>query len=401
VGDSGLITTVAGGGSQYPGDGSPATDAELDGPSCVALDGFGNIYIADYFHSRIRKVSTNGVITTVAGGGGAYPGDGGQATNAALDDPYAVVPDAYGNLFISDTFHGRIRKVTIEGPTLLVTNLGAGNAGKYDVVVTGPYGSVTSSVAVLETVNITQQPQSQTNLAGNLSVLVVSANDVGTSPPNALTYQWQFDGTNISSATGSAYTLHNMASSNSGGYDVVLSDPFGSVTSSVATVLVAFRPSITNQPQSQTVAAGGSAFFNVVAGGTAPLNYQWVFDGAALPGQTNSALDISSVTPTNAGSYQVFVTNSYGTTLSSAAVLVVVLPPQNLAASLGPGPGSVVFRFSGTPGTNYVLQATTNLAPPVQWVPVFTNAADTNGNWTFIDTQVSQYSQRFYRALLP
>jgi uncharacterized protein (TIGR03437 family) len=104
---NGTITTVAGGGSS-PGDNGPATSAQVL-PNAVAVDSTGNIYIADNFAQRIRKVS-NGVITTVAGGGSSL-GDNGPATSAGLSDPLGVAVDSSGNLYIADQFNNRIRKV--------------------------------------------------------------------------------------------------------------------------------------------------------------------------------------------------------------------------------------------------------------------------------------------------
>ena len=102
---AGLITTVAGTGvSGYGGDGGPATAAALSSPCGVAADAAGNLFIADYGNNRVRRVdAATGVITTVAGTGvSGYGGDGGPATSAALLDPTGVAVDGAGNLFIAD-----------------------------------------------------------------------------------------------------------------------------------------------------------------------------------------------------------------------------------------------------------------------------------------------------------
>jgi uncharacterized protein (TIGR03437 family) len=119
---NGAITTVAGGGlAGYNGDNIPATNAELNYPTGIALDAVGNLYIADQLNNRIRKVS-NGVITTVAGNGTAgYNGDNIPATSSELNNPYGVAVDAVGNLYIADSGNNRIRMVsggvitTVEG----------------------------------------------------------------------------------------------------------------------------------------------------------------------------------------------------------------------------------------------------------------------------------------------
>ena len=151
VGTNGIIRTVAGNGTTgYSADGGVATKVALYYPHSVAVDSFGNLFIADLDNQRIRRVGTNGIIITVAGNGtSGYSGDGGAATNAALYYPQGVAVDSFGNLFIADMYNNVIRKVVIQGPTLLLNDVSFGNAGAYDVVVSSPYGSVTSSVVNL------------------------------------------------------------------------------------------------------------------------------------------------------------------------------------------------------------------------------------------------------------
>jgi sugar lactone lactonase YvrE len=111
---AGIISTIAGNGIEgYSGDGGPATAAQLNKPSGVAVDSAGNIYIADVENHRIRKVTTTGIISTVAGETEGYSGDGGLATAAQLRLPYDVVFDSAGNRYIADS--NRIRKVTTAG----------------------------------------------------------------------------------------------------------------------------------------------------------------------------------------------------------------------------------------------------------------------------------------------
>ena len=107
------ISTVAGNGTQgYSGDGAAATSAGLSLPYGVAVDGSANVYIADTFNHRIRKV-TGANISTVAGNGTqGLGGDGGAATNANLSLPYGVAVEASGNIYIADTFNNRLRKVS-------------------------------------------------------------------------------------------------------------------------------------------------------------------------------------------------------------------------------------------------------------------------------------------------
>lgn len=110
---NGIVTTVAGTGvAGFSGDGGPATSAMLNTPLSLALDANGNLYISDEKNNRIRKVSPNGNISTVAGNGSSQPtGDGGAATNAGMS-PGSISIDAAGNLFINDTINNVFRKVT-------------------------------------------------------------------------------------------------------------------------------------------------------------------------------------------------------------------------------------------------------------------------------------------------
>jgi RHS repeat-associated protein len=139
---TGIITTVAGNGTRgFSGDGGPATGATLAYPSGLALDSAGNLFIADEDNARIRRVdASTGTITTVAGNGQwAYGGDGGSATSAELSFPSGVVVDTSGNLYIADYFNQRIRKVTAS--TGIITTIG----GNGTEAASGDGGSATAA----------------------------------------------------------------------------------------------------------------------------------------------------------------------------------------------------------------------------------------------------------------
>jgi hypothetical protein len=125
---SGVITTIAGtGAAGSGGDGGAAINAQLNHPTGVAVDGSGNLYIADEYNNRIRKIDVTGKISTVAGNGTVGSGgDGGSATRAQLYYPTGVAVDKFGNFYIADSNNQRIRKVT--GGTI-TTVAGNGNVG--------------------------------------------------------------------------------------------------------------------------------------------------------------------------------------------------------------------------------------------------------------------------------
>jgi DNA-binding beta-propeller fold protein YncE len=112
----GIITTIAGNGTPgFAGDGGPATEAELNNPVDIALAADGSLYIADTYNSCIRVVDPQGFIATVAGvcGSNGFNGDGGAATEALLDRPFGIELDGEGNLYIADTYNECIRRVVL------------------------------------------------------------------------------------------------------------------------------------------------------------------------------------------------------------------------------------------------------------------------------------------------
>ena len=117
IDSNGILTHVAGNPvAGYSGDGGPANSAMLNAANGVGVDQSGNLYIADTGNNRIRKVSTNGSITTIAGTGTAgYSGDGGPATRAMLNGPGLLAVDAIGNLYFGDWSSARIRKISTTG----------------------------------------------------------------------------------------------------------------------------------------------------------------------------------------------------------------------------------------------------------------------------------------------
>jgi cysteine-rich repeat protein len=148
----GTITTIAGDGNNaYGGDGGPATSASLQNPNGVAIDGSGQVFIADTYNYRIRKIALDGTITTVAGSGppAAFGGDGGPATSASLSFPYYLAFDHEGRLVFSDTGNNRIRRVDLDGTIHTLVGTGpSGGPGGYNgdgipattAMLAGPYG---------------------------------------------------------------------------------------------------------------------------------------------------------------------------------------------------------------------------------------------------------------------
>jgi hypothetical protein len=209
-------------------------------------------------------------------------------------------------------------------------------------------------------------------------------------PP--FTYRWLFNGQPISDATNAVLNLQNVAPSAAGEYRVVVANAAGSVTSSPAMLNVQFPPVIVTNPESSTVVREQDATFSVTAGGTPPFSYQWRFNGATLPGATNSILRLTGVQPSQGGSYTVVVQNTAGAVASSPATLTVLIPatitspptnrtqtvtintngyvfnPTNVTfnvAAVGIGPLRYQWRFNGAdlPGANQTTLTVSNVTP--------------------------------------
>ena len=169
---------------------------------------------------------------------------------------------------------------------------------------------------------IATQPTNQTVIVSGTANFSVTAS--GTPP---LSYQWNFNGTNIVGATNTTLTLINVQVRQAGNYAVLVTNVYGSATSIVATLSVAISPVIASQPKNQFVPLGCDATFNVCAWGTKPLSYQWWKDGLALSGQTNMSLTLTNVQTSDFGNYSVVVTNDFGSVTSSPAQLALGHPP--------------------------------------------------------------------------
>jgi len=131
VAPNGIITTVVGTGTQsFSGDGGPATAATLNRPTAVVVDPSGNLYFTDSSNQRIRRVSADGTITTIAGNGlDGFSGDGNLATLAGMSFPLGLARDQSGNLYFADANNNRIRKISTSGIISTVAGNGVGRFG--------------------------------------------------------------------------------------------------------------------------------------------------------------------------------------------------------------------------------------------------------------------------------
>jgi hypothetical protein len=209
----------------------------------------------------------------------------------------------------------------------IIVNVQTNDAGTYSVAITNAFGWVISSNAMLTVLSppgITLQPASSTNLAGTTATFTNAA--TGTLP---LSYQWQKDGANLNdggNVSGSAATilmLAGVSDADAASYTVVVTNVAGSITSSPAILVLLDPPAILSQPTNLTVTVTSNAAFSVIATGSPVLSYQWNFNGTNILGETNASLTLTNVQLNQAGIYTVWVTNNYGSILSSNATLAV------------------------------------------------------------------------------
>jgi len=256
-------------------------------------------------------------------------------TNANRNSPYdyllpsfsltnALVPVVLPSHSFTNglVFDSRVYSPLTDVPPVVSTDSGAVNMQHMGVVKDFLISAVNTNLVAP---SILTQPKNQTNNAG--AAVTFSVGATGTQP---LSYQWRFNGSDITGAIASSYVLANVQASNEGNYSVFVTNVAGTIPSSNATLTVDSRPMISTQPQSQTKVVGDNVSFTVTAGGAAPLAFQWRFNGNDLVGATTNSFTRTNAQPADAGNYSVVITNSYGSLTSTIAVLTFA------SASSGP-----------------------------------------------------------------
>lgn len=267
--------------------------------------------------------------------------------NAGSNTTFQVT--AYGAHPI--TYQWRLNTTNLSGGTnssFVVTNIQPNQAGNYSVVISNSFGTTLSSNATLTVRTnpvITSQPTSRTVNGGDTTTFNVSAN--GGIP---LLYQWRLGSNIVVGATNASYAITNVQPNQAGNYSVVVSNTYGFVMSSNATLTVRTVPVITSQPQPQTVEEGLPALFYAAATGATPLRYQWRFGGIELPGATSSTYTIPEVETNQAGLYSVSVSNSWGQTASSNALLTVIPVPPSPSLGIAVDAPQLVWKTSTNHG---------------------------------------------------
>lgn len=257
---------------------------------------------------------------------------------------------------------GRIQGATSN--ILVISNAQFADSGSYFVVANSPYGSATSTVAMVQVINapfLAQQPTNQTGVVGGPVQFTIQAG--GDEP---FTYGWYQNATALpddarrSGSTTPTLTISNLVTSDAGNYTVRVTNAFGSVTSAVATLTVITPPSITTQPRGYSVPFGLPVTLAGAGSGSSPLRYQWLLNGNPVSNATNSSLTISNLALIDFGDYQLVVTNSGGAVTSIVASVtrgtVATWGSLGQAASVPIWPGAGLSNvIAVSAGQNYNL----------------------------------------------
>jgi len=277
--------------------------------------------------------------------------------------------------------------------TLTLAALQYSDTGAYTLVVSNSIGTAVSAPALVSVQSppvLNVQPFAQTVVAGTPISFSVAA--MGNPP---FSYQWRLNGSNIAGATLTSYGLAGAQPADAGGYSVLVTNAFGAAASSNATLTVLVVPSIVTPPTNQTVNAGTDVSFSVVAAGSAPLGYQWVFNASKpLAGATDDTLLLTNVQPVQGGSYTVVITNAAGSITSAVASLTVLVPVTISSVSLA-GP-QISVAFPSQSGLNYVLEYKNALADPA-WTPLAPALMATGSVMVLQDTN-APVASRYYRV---
>jgi hypothetical protein len=400
---AGVVSTIAGiPGSPGAADG-PGSSAQFNQPEGVAVDSAGNVYVADTLNELIRKITPAGVVSTIAGGAYVYGSSDGTGSAASFDNPGALAVDGSGNIYVADSGNDEIRLITPAGVVTTVAGTrngyGAVNGTGANAYFAAPQGIALDAAGDVyvtdsqyETLRkgvasgaptIGTPPLTQSVGVGSTATFTVAA-----SSATELTYQWSFNGKAIAGATSATYTTHSVELSDQGLYTVAVANSVGtSVSSASLTATFTHDPtysfgtwtSSVPLPTGTTygaVAFDGSDFLAVGLDGTAYYSANgatWTASASdGPPGQTwgelNSVINIPGqnmlVAAGNGGAIVTFASGTYNGTLQdsgTSSLLTGVSAGGSTLVAVGYGGACITSNLSATTWTAQNTGTTTNL----------------------------------------
>ena len=352
----GSVTTIAGSAGLSGSVNGTGAVARFNRPTGLAVDGAGNVYVADELNHAIRKITPAGAVTTLAGSLGAVGAADGVGTVARFSFPNDVGLDKAGNLYVADNRNHAVRKVSGNGVVSTFAGAlgvsgsvdGTGRAARFN----RPSGISVDGSGVVYVADLSNQVVRKITAAGVVSTYAGKAGERGSldgaataalfSSPVGVAVDgssnvYVSDGDNYTirriatditrTGTSPAYAIYNAQAGNAGDYDVVVSNAVGVAVSTKVRLNVWDRnPVIVRQPMGGTVFVGGSYTLSVTATGLPELQYQWRKNGGNVTAGTFAEVGLKNLQVGDSGDYDVVVTNGVGSATSTKGTLNVVYP---------------------------------------------------------------------------
>jgi sugar lactone lactonase YvrE len=371
---SGIVTTFAGQPGVLGGADGPGYAAQFAGPSGLAIDSFGNLYVTDIVYNTIREITPSGMVTTIAGKQGVLGSTDGPGTNAEFASPTGIAVDSGGNLYVADTVNDTVRKIAPSGQVTTLAGSpgvqggsdGVGSAARFDlpsgIAVDGsenlfvsdyntstirmisPSGSVRTVAGSAYSYGSADGVGSQAQLYGPTGVALDSKGDLFVADSFNQTVRMLQPTGNLATLAGNPLTK---GSTDGSGVAANFNNPYAVAVGPKGSIYItdagnetirmgkpSTAPSFTLEPSSQTVAAGSTVVFVTQATSATTAYYTWTLNGSPLAdgttgttkvsGSTSPTLVITGATAANTGTYSCNLVSTSGAAESQAASLSVV-----------------------------------------------------------------------------
>lgn len=400
---TGVLSLLAGNGkNQYYLTDGQGTEASFTYPQGIALDQAGNLYVADTFNNAIRRVTPGGLVSTLAGNRSAGYADG-AGSAAQFSSPSGVAVAIDGTVYVADQNNARIRKITPDG--MVTTLAGFANTGGFFTAFRAvPAADGAGSIAGFYFPN-----RLAVDTAGNVFVTDLGNQLIRKITPEGFvtTVAGAFgrEGSADGAGAEARFTLpFGIAVAADG--TLYVSDNGNRITKGVQTTVPAPAITVIMSPMSPAVL---STVYYATASATvtspAPIGYQWLKDGTPIPEATNSALpSVTFSNRANGGSFSLVVSNAYGMMTNSAGSVRVQVPQQLQASPMQNGGIRLLSgdRDGGSitsDALNYfIIEATTNVLS-TNWVRYTNGFSIVGGMVQFDDPDAPNSPRRFYRVI--
>jgi sugar lactone lactonase YvrE len=360
---AGVVTTLAGSPGNAGSTDGTGSAALFNFPFGITVDGSGNLFVTDTGNNTIRKVTQGGVVTTIAGTPGSPGSANGTGSAALFNVPIGIVADGNDNLYVAEQQGQTIRKITSAG---VVTTLAgsAGNAGYVDATGSAARFALPAGIAMdgngnLFVADATNALSREVTPAGVVTTIAGDPSSPGSNDGTGVAAQFFFPVGIATDSNGNLYVADDtndtirkvtqagvvttlggtpsiFGSTDGTGPAALFNGPEGIAVDTLGNVYVgdtengtirkgslSGSPQIITPPSPHFVSVGGSATFSVSAAGGSALSYQWNFNGTAIPGATSASYTVSNAQASDAGTYSVTVTDTDGSITSAGANLSV------------------------------------------------------------------------------